>query len=191
MARTLYREWFVHFRFPGHETVPRVASALGPIPKGREVKKLADTADVNRAQISARNAPDEAHYIDISSVSPGQIDTLITYPFAEAPGRARRIVQHGDILWSCVRPNRCSHALVMKPEQNTIASTGFAVLTVTKVPFTFFYFATTTDDFVAYLANNATGPRDEGRGSAASAIARSTRAIESFAAAGGNFGGGG
>lgn len=28
MARALYREWFVHFRFPGHEKLPRVASPL-------------------------------------------------------------------------------------------------------------------------------------------------------------------
>ena len=45
----------------------------------------------------------------------------------------------------------------MHPEPDTIASTGFAVLTATKVPFTFLYFATTTDDFVAHLTNNATG----------------------------------
>ena len=45
----------------------------------------------------------------------------------------------------------------MRPDPNTIASTGFAVLTPTKVPFTFLYFATTTDDFVAFLTNNATG----------------------------------
>ena len=25
MARVLYREWFVHFRFPGHENLTRVA----------------------------------------------------------------------------------------------------------------------------------------------------------------------
>ena len=36
MARALYREWFVHFRFPGHEKHPRVASPLGDIPKGWE-----------------------------------------------------------------------------------------------------------------------------------------------------------
>ena len=42
MARALYREWFVHFRFPGHEKVKRVASPLGKIPEGWEVKKLAD-----------------------------------------------------------------------------------------------------------------------------------------------------
>jgi type I restriction enzyme S subunit len=40
VARALYREWFVHLRFPGHERVPRVASSLGDIPKGWEVKPL-------------------------------------------------------------------------------------------------------------------------------------------------------
>jgi len=44
MARALYREWFVHFRFPGHESVPRLPSALGDIPQGWEVKKLGDIA---------------------------------------------------------------------------------------------------------------------------------------------------
>jgi|GEM_PF-125160 len=157
MARALYREWFVHFRFPGHENHSRVASPLGEIPQGWGVKKLSAVAEVNRAQINARSAPEELHYIDISSVSPGQIDSITTYALTDAPGRARRIVQHGDVLWSCVRPNRRSHAQVMHPEPATIASTGFAVLTATKVPFTFLYFATTTDDFVAYLTNNATG----------------------------------
>lgn len=40
MARALYREWFVQFRFPGHENHPRVAPPLGEIPQGWEVKKL-------------------------------------------------------------------------------------------------------------------------------------------------------
>jgi type I restriction enzyme S subunit len=191
MARSLYREWFIHFRFPtenepspdatrhplpsplplgevgervrsmgegrGEGRVKLVDSPLGQIPQGWKVKKLGDIAVVNRAQINAKNAPDELHYIDIASVSPGQIDYATTYVFADAPGRARRVVQHGDVLWSCVRPNRRSHALVMHPEINTIASTGFAVLTAKAVPFTFLYFATTTDDFVSYLTNNASG----------------------------------
>ena len=40
MARALYREWFVEFRFPGHEKVQRGASATGPIPQGWEIKPL-------------------------------------------------------------------------------------------------------------------------------------------------------
>lgn len=42
MARALYREWFVHFRFPHNEKVSLVASSLGNIPKGWEVRKLAE-----------------------------------------------------------------------------------------------------------------------------------------------------
>jgi type I restriction enzyme S subunit len=34
MARSLYREWFVDFRFPGHESVQLVNSTLGQIPEG-------------------------------------------------------------------------------------------------------------------------------------------------------------
>ncbi len=40
MARTVYGEWFVHFRYPGHEDVPLVDSPLGPIPDGWEVLRI-------------------------------------------------------------------------------------------------------------------------------------------------------
>ena len=40
MARAVYREWFVHFRFPGHENHPRVASPLGDIPQDWEATTL-------------------------------------------------------------------------------------------------------------------------------------------------------
>ncbi|WP_131885594.1 restriction endonuclease subunit S [Dietzia cinnamea] len=33
MARAIYREWFVKFRYPGHSDVPMTDSALGPIPE--------------------------------------------------------------------------------------------------------------------------------------------------------------
>lgn len=40
MARSLYREWFVYFRFPGHEKVKLVDSELGKIPEEWEVAPL-------------------------------------------------------------------------------------------------------------------------------------------------------
>ena len=42
MAQALYREWFVKFRFPGHEKVGMVESELGMVPEGWEVKRLED-----------------------------------------------------------------------------------------------------------------------------------------------------
>ena len=47
MARALYREWFVNFRFPGHESVPRVPSPLGEIPQGWEVRPVASSFDIS------------------------------------------------------------------------------------------------------------------------------------------------
>ncbi len=47
MARTLYREWFVHFRFPGHENHPRVPSPLGEIPQGWEVKNVSEAFEIS------------------------------------------------------------------------------------------------------------------------------------------------
>lgn len=41
MARALYRQWFIHFRYPGHESVPLVPSSLGDIPHGWEVNTVA------------------------------------------------------------------------------------------------------------------------------------------------------
>src|SRR5207248_473854 len=42
MAQSLYREWFVHFRFPGHEKRKMIESPLGMIPEGWEVKHLSE-----------------------------------------------------------------------------------------------------------------------------------------------------
>ena len=50
MAQTLYREWFVHFRFPGHENVPMVESPLGPIPQGWKIKRLDEVAQLHRGK---------------------------------------------------------------------------------------------------------------------------------------------
>jgi type I restriction enzyme S subunit len=44
MAQAIYREWFVHFRFPGHEQVRLVDSQLGKIPEGWKVGVINDAA---------------------------------------------------------------------------------------------------------------------------------------------------
>ena len=61
MARALYREWFVYFRFPGHENHPRVASTLGEIPQGWEVKKLGEVISAHIGGGWGKDLPDEEH----------------------------------------------------------------------------------------------------------------------------------
>lgn len=43
MAQNLYREWFVKFRFPGHQHARFTDSPLGRIPQGWEVKTVENT----------------------------------------------------------------------------------------------------------------------------------------------------
>ena len=43
MARALYCEWFVHFRFPGSANLARVASPLGEIPRGWVTKRIGES----------------------------------------------------------------------------------------------------------------------------------------------------
>ena len=65
MARALYREWFVEFRFPGHERFPRVASPLGDIPQGWEVKIVADSFEISGGGTPSRK---ESSYWDEGTV---------------------------------------------------------------------------------------------------------------------------
>ena len=46
MARSLYREWFIHFRFPGHDKVKIVPSLLGPIPQGWNSVSIDDVCEL-------------------------------------------------------------------------------------------------------------------------------------------------
>ena len=48
MARGLYREWFIHFRYPGADSLPRVDSPLGQIPQGWDVGRLDDLLVLQR-----------------------------------------------------------------------------------------------------------------------------------------------
>jgi type I restriction enzyme S subunit len=103
MVRALYREWFVHFRFPGHETHPRVPSPLGDIPKGWEVKKLKDVCRLTMGQ-----SPKSEFYNETGEGQPfhqGVTDFGDRFPtdrlFCTVEGR---IAEAGDILFSVRAP---------------------------------------------------------------------------------------
>ncbi len=58
MARALYREWFVEFRYPGHEKTPLVDSPLGRIPKGWELRSVSDSFEILGGGTPSRKEPE-------------------------------------------------------------------------------------------------------------------------------------
>ena len=64
MASAIYREWFIEFRFPGHEQVEMVESELGLIPRRWKFVKISDIVDLSRKGIIPSKFPQEifAHF---------------------------------------------------------------------------------------------------------------------------------
>ena len=64
MAQALYREWFVKFRFPGHEKVRIVDSPLGKIPEGWEVQTLDGFGGIITGKTPSKKRPEYyGHYM--------------------------------------------------------------------------------------------------------------------------------
>lgn len=152
-ARMLYREWFVHLRFPSYEH----SKIVNAVPDGWEAKRLGDVAVTNPESHKSGKLPEVVNYIDIASVSTGIIDTKTEMLASDAPNRARRIARHGDVIWSNVRPNLRAYALVMQPAENDVFSTGFTILRSTDLNPWFLYCFVTSNGFVDHLVNRATG----------------------------------
>jgi len=132
-------------------------SELGSIPMGWTVAPMKDLVDVNARSINKDYPHKRIRYVDISSVSQGSLNQTTTYDLADAPSRAKRLVQTGDTIWSCVRPNRKAYLYIDQPANNLVVSTGFAVLSPRVVPPSYLHQWVTTQGFVEYLSAYATG----------------------------------
>lgn len=57
MAHTLYREWFVDFRYPGRDSIPLMPSDLGNIPRDWTIKSVAESFEVRGGGTPSRTEP--------------------------------------------------------------------------------------------------------------------------------------
>ena len=103
MARAVYCEWFVKFRYPGHEDVPLVDSAVGPIPEGWQASTLAAIADFTMGQ-----SPKSEFYNDEGIGKPfhqGVADFGRHFPTTRKWCRVEgRSAEDGDVLISVRAP---------------------------------------------------------------------------------------
>lgn len=154
MAEEIYREWFVRMRFPGYEDTPNA----GGLPVGWTVRRLSDVATVNGNSIRRGAEPEFVAYLDISAVGTNSFEEPARMKYQDAPGRARRLVRDGDIIWSSVRPGNKTYCLILDPPANLVASTGFAVISPKPgSPFSYLSKAVTTQEFTDQMVAVAKG----------------------------------
>ena len=124
-------------------------------------KKLDEVAEINKNNLTKNYKNKTIKYIDISSVNKGyiNIDTIKEFNIGEEPSRAKRVASLNDILLSTVRPNLENYLFINKNiySENLIASTGFAVITSTKINSKYLYNYITSPEITNYLVNSATG----------------------------------
>ncbi len=99
MARMIYREWFVNFRFPGHEQVKMVQSPLGMIPEGWEVKTVTEAVEVSpRTKVPTEG---EKHFVPMGSLSN---DSMLVSDVETRSGNSGSKFQNGDTLFARITP---------------------------------------------------------------------------------------
>ena len=122
IARSIYREWFVNFRFPGHEKVPFVDSPLGKVPKGWQVNKLGDIVGYNRRATKPGPHLNERD----TSLSIACRQRALLCLKANQSKRRKAVsscLRKGDILFGAMRPY--FHKVVVSPFAGVTRTTCF------------------------------------------------------------------
>ena len=98
-ARLLYREWFIHFRFPGHEHV----NINDGLPAGWEQRTLGDVVEVVKDTIRPSHFVDDDIHIGLEHI-PRRSFTLADWESAEDLASSKTRFEEGDILFCKIRP---------------------------------------------------------------------------------------
>ena len=157
MAQTLYREWFVHFRFPGHENVPMVESELGLIPQRWKVVPASEAMFVNPKTSVPRDTIKP--FVPMKSATENSM--LIT-EIEERTGNSGAKFKNGDTLFAritpCLENGRTGFVqFLSNDDEIAFGSTEFIVLRSRTLNPHFVYLLAQTRDFRENAIKSMTG----------------------------------
>jgi type I restriction enzyme S subunit len=156
MARALYREWFVHFRFPGHENQP-LASPLGDIPQGWGVKRVPECVHINPRVTVPRDG--EKPFVPMGCLSN---DSMLITDIESRAGNSGAKFQNGDTLFARITPcleNGKTGFVQLLPDAQAVGvgSTEFIVLRSRTLTPEFVYCLARSDEFRGVAIKSMSG----------------------------------
>lgn len=128
MARRIYEEWFVHFRFPGYEQVKMVESELGLIPEGWKATAASDAISINpKVRVPKEGVKP---FLPMGSLAE---QSMLISNVEERAGNSGSKFQNGDTLFARITPcleNGKTGFVQFLPNKDAVAfgSTEFIVL---------------------------------------------------------------
>ncbi len=103
MAQAIYREWFVNFRYPGHEDATFVDSPLGPIPEGWGTLRFGELVDLVKKTVDPSEIVGGSVLVGLEHI-PRRRLTLDSWEQADEVGSRKALFSKGEILFGKIRP---------------------------------------------------------------------------------------
>ncbi len=153
-ARLLYEEWFVKFRFPGHEGVKLMESELGMVPQGWAVVKLGDIAQELRRSVNPDSVDPETPYVGLEHLPRGSI-ALTTWGKAQTVQSTKLLFEKGDILFGKIRPYL--HKVCVAPFNGVCSSDTIVIVPKHHLFEALALYCVSSDDVVAFASKTAQG----------------------------------
>jgi len=156
MARALYREWFVHFRFPGHEA-PIRRLPLGDIPQGWEVKRVPECVAISPRVAVPQDG--EKPFVPMGCLSN---DSMLITDIESREGNSGAKFQNGDTLFARITPcleNGKTGFVQFLPDAQAagFGSTEFIVLRSRTLTPEFVYLLARSDGFRSVAIKSMSG----------------------------------
>ena len=156
MVRALYREWFVEFRFPGHERFPRVASSLGDIPQGWEVKKVGDIAENIRRNVPKGALDVPRPYVGLEHI-PRRSLALDAWEMTTELGSNKLEFRKGEVIFGKIRPY--FHKVSVSPFDGVCSADTIVIRARRPEDYAFMVACVSSDAFVAHASATANGSK--------------------------------
>ena len=156
MAQMIYREWFVNFRFPGHENVKLVESELGPIPEGWIPTRLGDLCSEKRRGVHPNDLDPNTPYIGLEHL-PRKSIALGEWGRAGDVGSTKLRFNRGEILFGKIRPY--FHKVGVAPVDGVASSDAIVIVPSEAVHFGAVVCCVSSEDFVLHATQTSQGTK--------------------------------
>lgn len=133
---------------------------MSTLPKGWEELSIGEVIIPFKSIDPTKEPSKEFRYIDIGSIDNSRqvITDPKTFKGKDAPSRARRVVQDGDVLFSTIRTYLKNIATVPSELSGAMTSTGIAVLRPsTRVDCRYLFHWVTSDAFITEISKSQDG----------------------------------
>jgi len=156
MAQSLYREWFVKFRFPGYQDCEFQESELGLIPEGWEVRRFGELVHFLRESQKKGAVSENTPYMGLEHF-PRKSLSLSQWDLVNKIGSSKLKFQKGDILFGKIRPY--FHKVGVAQTDGLCSSDTFVWRTIEKEHFGLATGVVFSDNFVAHSVKTSQGTK--------------------------------